>query len=121
MAVKDNLCTFVALDEFANIQGMPTSEIVQALGRRFRQYRLTTRFTQKEVAEQSGVSLLTIRRFELGYSYNITMGNFISMLKAIGYVDGMADVLPEIPVSPYLMAKLEKKKPKRVKHGKNSR
>jgi len=48
------------------------------------------------------------------------MGNFISLLKAIGYVDGIAEVLPEIPVSPYVLAKLEKKKAKRVRHGKQS-
>jgi len=108
------------MEEFANIQGMPTTEIIQALGRRFREYRITSRFTQKEVAVQSGVSLLTIRRFELGHSYNITMGNFISLLKAIGCVDGIADILPEIPVSPYVLAKLEKKKAKRVRHGKQS-
>jgi len=40
------------------------------------------------------------------------------LLKAIGYENGIAEILPEIPVSPYLLAKIEKKKAKRVKHGK---
>jgi hypothetical protein len=30
------------------------------------------------------------------------------------------DILPEIPLSPYAMAKLEARKPKRVRHGKQS-
>ncbi len=42
------------------------------------------------------------------------------MLKAIDFTDGIADILPEIPVSPYVMAKLEERKPKRVRHGKQS-
>jgi transcriptional regulator with XRE-family HTH domain len=108
------------MDELSNVRATPVSEIVRALGSRFKEYRLAARLTQKEVADQSGVSLLTIRRFELGYSYNITMGNFIALLKAIDFTEGLGDVLPEIPVSPYALAKLEGKKPKRVRHGKQS-
>jgi hypothetical protein len=48
------------------------------------------------------------------------MSNFISMLKAIDFTDGIADIMPEIPVSPYVMAKLEKRKSKRIRHGKQS-
>ena len=42
------------------------------------------------------------------------------MLKAIDYMEGLGDILPEIPVSPYALAKIERKKPKRVRHGKQS-
>lgn len=73
--------------------------------------------TQKEVAGQSGVSLLTIRRFEQGYSYDIKLGNLIALLKAIDFADGIADILPEFPVSPYALARQEANKPKRVRHG----
>lgn len=109
---------FCHMEELKNIQDMSNTEIIGALGQRFRQYRLTARMTQKEVSEKSGVSLLTIRRFELGYSYNITMANFLSLLKAIDFVEGMAEVLPDIPVSPYLLAKEQARQPKRVRHGK---
>lgn len=108
------------MDEFNSISKKSVSEVVSALGKRFKEYRIASRLTQKEVSEKSGVSVVTIRRFELGYSYNITMGNFISMLKAIDFTDGIADIMPEIPVSPYAMAKLEERKSKRVKHGKQS-
>lgn len=106
------------MDELTNIKRMSVPEIIQALGRIFKEYRLAARLTQKEVAAQSGVSVLTIRRFELGYSYNITMGNFISLLKAIDFTDGISEILPEIPVSPYALARLDEMKPKRVRHGK---
>ncbi|WP_301412279.1 helix-turn-helix domain-containing protein [Prevotella sp.] len=111
---------FCHMDELNHINKKSASEVIAALGKRFKEYRLVSRLTQKEVSEKSGVSVLTIRRFELGYSYNITMGNFISMLKAIDFTDGIADIMPEIPVSPYAMAKLEEHKPKRIRHGKQS-
>ena len=106
------------MDDFKNIKRMPNADIVMALGRRFKEYRIASQLTQAEVSEKSGVSLQTIKRFESGQTYNITMGNFIALLKAIDYVDGLTEILPEIPVSPYVMAKLEEKKPKRVHHGK---
>ena len=40
------------------------NDIVLDLGRRFRNYRVALRLTQKEVAEQAGVSLMMVARFE---------------------------------------------------------
>lgn len=106
------------MDDLKNIKRMPSADIVKALGKRFKEYRVASQMTQVEVSEKSGVSLPTIKRFELGLTYNITMGNFIALLKAIDYADGLEEILPEMPISPYAMAKLEEKKPKRVRHGK---
>ena len=77
------------MEEILDIKSMPTVQIIQALGKRFKEYRIAARMTQKEVAEQSGVSLLTIRRFEQGYSYDIKLG----------------------------LARQDAHKPKRVRHG----
>lgn len=107
----------IDMEEITDIKTRSSAQIIQALGKRFREYRIAARMTQKEVAEQSGVSILTIRRFEQGYSYDIKMGNFIALLKAIDFADGIADILPEIPVSPYALARQDANKPKRVKHG----
>ena len=107
----------VQKEEYMEIKRTPTVQIIQALGKRFREYRIAARMTQKEVAEQSGVSLLTIRRFEQGYSYDIKLGNLIALLKAIDFADGIADILPEFPVSPYALARQEANKPRRVRHG----
>ena len=41
-------------------------ELVKMLGRRFKDYRMRANWTQKEVAEMSGLSILTIHRFENG-------------------------------------------------------
>lgn len=106
------------MNETENFSKASTADIVTALGRRFREYRIAASMTQAEVSEKSGVSLPTIKRFELGLTYNITMGNFIALLKAIDFADGLDDILPELPASPYAMAKAEMKKPKRVRHAK---
>ena len=106
----------IEMEETIDIKAMPTVQIIQALGKRFREYRIAARMTQKEVAEQSGISMLTIRRFEQGYSYEIKLGNLIAILKAIDFADGISDILPEIPISPYAMARQDTSKPKRVRH-----
>ena len=106
----------IEMEETIDIKSMPTVQIIQALGKRFREYRIAARMTQKEVAEQSGISMLTIRRFEQGYSYDIKLGNLIALLKAIDFADGISDILPEIPISPYAMARQDTRKPQRVRH-----
>lgn len=106
----------IEMEETIDIKAMPTVQIIQALGKRFREYRIAARMTQKEVAEQSGISMLTIRRFEQGHSYDIKLGNLIALLKAIDFADGISDILPEIPISPYAMARQDTSKPKRVRH-----
>lgn len=55
---------------------MSNPEIIAELGRRFKEYRLAGKLTQKEAAEQAGVSLVTLRQFENGNACNINMGNF---------------------------------------------
>lgn len=97
---------------------MSNPEIVMELGRRFKEYRLAHRLTQKEAAQGAGVSLLTLRQFENGKVCNITMGNFLAMLRMVDCLERMDDVLPELPVSAYVMEQIMHKKARRVKHGK---
>lgn len=74
--------------------------------------------TQKEAAQRAGVSLITLRQFENGRSYNINMGNFLAMLRVVGCLEQVDELLPEMPVSAYAMDRLMQKKPKRIRHGK---
>ena len=101
-----------------NITQMYTHEIVAMLGRRFKDYRIGCDMTQKEVSERSGVSVVTIRNFENGRMHNIAMGTFIELLRAVGFMQGLDDVLPEIPISPYELEKIRQGKRKRVRHAK---
>ena len=101
-----------------NIYSLSNTEIIQSLGVQYKSYRLNANLTQKEVAEKAGVSLITLRAFETGKATNITMGNLLALLRAINNLECITEILPEIPISPYLLARLLKKQRKRVKHKK---
>ncbi len=94
-----------------------TPEIVRLLGSRFKDYRMRCNLTQKEVAEQSGIGLTTIHKFEKGVAGNISLSTFILLLKVVGMVDELNSVLPELPESPYLIRK-NKQKAQRIRHSK---
>ena len=93
-------------------------ELVKMLGERFKEYRLRCNLTQKEMAELSGVGLTTIYKFENGTAGNLSLSTFIQLLKMVGRVNSLDDLLPKLPQSPYLMQ--GDKKVQRVKHNKNS-
>jgi len=92
-------------------------ELVRLLGNRFKEYRMQCNLTQKEVAELSGVGLTTIHKFENGTARNLSLSTFILLLKVVGQVNALDDLLPELPESPYLMRR-EDKKAQRIRHAK---
>ena len=87
------------------------------LGERFREYRMRCNLTQKEVAEQSGVGLTTIYKFENGTAGNLSLSTFILLLKVVGQVNALDELMPELPESPYLIRK-EEKRAQRIRHPK---
>lgn len=92
-------------------------EMVRMLGIRFKDYRLRANMTQKEVAEVTGLTIPTIQRFENGLSNNISLGTFLLLLKAVGCINGLDELMPEQPESLYLY-KDNNKKAQRVRHKK---
>lgn len=94
-----------------------TPALVRLLGERFKDYRMRCNLTQKEVSEQSGIGLTTIHKFENGTAGNLSLSTFILLLKLVGQVNALDDVLPELPESPYLIRK-EEKKAQRIRHPK---
>ena len=99
----------------ADLYEYSTPELVRLLGVRFKEYRMRCNLTQKEVAELSGIGLTTIHKFESGNAGNISLSTFILLLKVVGQINALDDVLPELPESPYLMRKSEKKA-QRIRH-----
>ena len=92
-----------------------TPELVRLLGSRFKEYRMRCNLTQKEVAEQSGIGLTTIHKFENGTANSLSLSTFILLLRVVGQVNALGDVLPELPESPYLVRR-EEKKAQRIRH-----
>ena len=101
----------------ADLYEYSTPELVRLLGERFKEYRMRCNLTQKEVAEQSGIGLTTIYKFENGTAGNLSLSTFILLLKVVGQVNAIDDLMPKLPESPYLMRK-EEKKAQRIRHPK---
>lgn len=99
----------------ADLYEYSTPELVRLLGARFKEYRMRCNLTQKEVSELSGIGMTTIHKFESGNAGNISLSTFILLLKVVGQINALDDVLPELPESPYLMRKSEKKA-QRIRH-----
>lgn len=77
------------------------NDIVVELGRKFRDYRIALRQTQKDVAEQAGVSVMTIVRFERGEGSAIRMDNFVALMRAIQKLEAISEAIPDVPTSLY--------------------
>ena len=89
-------------------------ELVRMLGGRFKDYRLRANMTQKEVAEMAGLSVLSVYRFENGTVTNISLSTFLLLMKAVGCINDLNELMPEQPESPYLYK--ESKKIQRVRN-----
>ena len=90
-------------------------ELVKMLGSRFKEYRLRANMTQKEVAEMAGLSVLSVYRFENGTGANISLSTFLLLMKAVGCINDLNDLMPEQPESLYLYNK-KNKKVQRLRH-----
>lgn len=94
-------------------------EILETLSARLKEYRLAARLSQRELAQKSGVSYTTISHFEQGRNPNLTLNNFISLLRCVGMERRMLDILPELPVPPMALREINKLIPKRVRRNAN--
>lgn len=91
------------------------NDILELLAKRVKDYRLASRMSQRELAQKSGVSYTTISHFEQGQNLNMTLGNFISILRCIGMESRMLELIPELPIDPLTLREINKLIPKRVR------
>ena len=89
-------------------------ELIKLLGARFKDYRLRSNMTQKDVSEQSGITITTIHKFENGTSGSMSLGTFLLLMKAIGQINALDEMMPELPESAYLQK--GGKKVQRIRH-----
>ncbi len=85
------------------------------MAKRVKDYRLAARMSQEEMAERAGVSKATLAHFEQGANPNITLNNFISLLRAVCMEERLDGLLPELPVAPMALRQINKLIPKRVR------
>jgi len=91
---------------------MSDPAILKELGIRLKEIRLRKNIQQIELAEDTGVSDGTIRRIEAGE--NTSIENFIKLLRGLGLLENLEQLLPEEPASPMMMKKILQKNRKRA-------
>ncbi|MFH1321963.1 MAG: helix-turn-helix transcriptional regulator [Bacteroidota bacterium] len=88
-------------------------DILSDLGKKLKQHRLNQNLSSGELAKKSGVSVRTITGFERGEK-NISLLNLIELLRVLGLVNNLSELLPELPtISPLELIEIEKKIRKR--------
>ena len=68
------------------------------LGTRLRRTRLERNLTQEQVAEEAGVSRLTVKRIEDGGSAQLT--SLLRVLRSLGLLEALEQLVPEPMPSP---------------------
>ena len=91
---------------------MSNSAVVQEAGKRIKELRLRKNLSQKQLAEQAGVSVFTIAQIEKGKSVSFVL--FIAVIRVLRLFDNMELLLPKPEVSPIELLKLQTKKPRRA-------
>lgn len=105
------ICHMIQFDD-PDIYEKSNHSIAVDLGRRFKQYRIALGLTQKDIASHTGLSVMTIVRFEKGEVTSLGLDNFIAMMRAIQILDNINNVIPDIPQSLYTIK--QPKVPQRV-------
>lgn len=95
------ICRMNTIELNQDTYELSNKEIAASLGEHFRDYRNALGLTQKEVAFQSGVSVMTIVRFEKGQGGAIRLDNLIALMRAIQRLDDIAGLVPDMPPSLY--------------------
>lgn len=96
------ICGMVDYEQIQDTYALSNVEIAAQIGERFREYRNALGLSQKQVAIQSGVSVMTIVRFEKGQGNSIRLDNLIALLRAVQRLDDIVELIPELPQSLYV-------------------
>ena len=91
---------------------MSNPAVLLKIGQRIKETRIRERITQEELA--SGVSPLTVANIEKGKSVSLLL--FICVLRSLGLLENLEQLVPEIRISPIELKKLQGKKRYRVRH-----
>jgi|SRR5580700_4063585 transcriptional regulator with XRE-family HTH domain len=95
------------------IQKYLTDEVVLSeLGSRLQRTRLERNLTQRELAAEAGVERKVLQRIEAGES--VTLAGFIRVLRALGLLDALDQLVPEPTPSPIELMQLHGKRRRRA-------
>ncbi len=94
--------------------------IMEELGQRLAQLRLSKNLTQENLAHQAGVGVRTLQRLESG-SGAAQLSSFIRVCRALGQIQMLDRFLPEAMVSPLALLQREGEKPQRASRRKKNK
>ena len=92
-------------EQIKDIYEYSNGELAAQMGERFKNYRNSLGLSQKDVALNSGVSVMTIVRFEKGQGNSIRLDNLIALFRAIQRLDDIMELIPDMPESLYAKKK----------------
>jgi transcriptional regulator with XRE-family HTH domain len=98
-----------------DVYGLTNKQLLKRLGLRMKEKRVNNAYlTQKELAERSGVSPMTVAGMEAGR--NISLETFVAILRALDELTAIYElfIAPE-PLRPSVQRKLDKIKAKGVR------
>lgn len=95
------ICRMRESEQIQDTYEYSNGELAALLGERFRNYRNSLGLSQKDVALNSGVSIMTVVRFERGQSNSIRLDNLIALFRAIQRLEDIMELVPDMPESLY--------------------
>lgn len=95
------ICRMRENEQIQDTYEYSNGELAALLGERFRNYRNSLGLSQKDVALGSGVSIMTVVRFEKGQGNSIRLDNLIALFRAIQRLDDIMELVPDMPGSLY--------------------
>jgi transcriptional regulator with XRE-family HTH domain len=95
------ICRMGEYEQIQDTYEYSNGELAALLGERFRNYRNSLGLSQKDVAHNSGVSIMTIVRFERGQGHSIRLDNLIALFRAIQRLDDIMELVSDMPESLY--------------------
>jgi transcriptional regulator with XRE-family HTH domain len=96
------------------ISELTDDALLKELGARLEQRRIDANLTQAQLAEEAGISKRTLERIEAGDSTDFVM--LIRVLRALKLIEGLENLIPDLPQSPITLLKQKGRERKRARH-----
>ena len=84
------------------------NEGLEEIGKRIKDLRIASCYTQSDLAKKAGISVSSIHRIELGKS--VQFDNILRVMKALNILSKMEQAIPVQKISPMQQLKAERKK-----------
>ncbi|MBQ0078211.1 MAG: helix-turn-helix transcriptional regulator [Bacteroidales bacterium] len=76
--------------------------IILEICRKVKALRRSCCVSQQEFAQKSGVSIASVKRIEAGSVTDLNICTLIKIMRACGVLEFLADLIPDVPESPFL-------------------